>query len=171
MRERASKSLLAALALSAAALAGCASLLGPNSIAPGASAGDIRARYGAPTDERTLAGGQRAWDYVQGPQGFQTYRIVFDGDRVQRVEPLLTERNFIANIKAGETGRDDVLRAFGRPGSRITFPNLQDEVWTYRYRDVTMEMLNDVHISTATGKVTYYALYRDPAYANAIDSP
>lgn len=162
------RTLIAALALAAAGTSGCAVVFGPEA-AVGTPATDVRAKYGAPTDERTLTGGVRAWDYVQGPQGFRTYRVTFDsGDRVQRVEQILTQQNFL-NIKAGETSREDVARMFGRPGETTFYPLSDDEVWTYRYRDVTLEMLNDVHFSRSTGKVRYYALYRDPAYTNSFD--
>jgi outer membrane protein assembly factor BamE (lipoprotein component of BamABCDE complex) len=148
-------------------LSGCAAFTVPG-IQPGSSAAEVRAKAGAPSDERQLGGGGRAWDYVGGPQGFTTHRVSFDdNNRVRAVEQLLTERRFMM-IRAGESTRENVAELMGRPGSTMRFSNLNSEVWTYRYRDVTLEMLGDVHFDARTGKVLYYSLYRDPAYTSAI---
>jgi outer membrane protein assembly factor BamE (lipoprotein component of BamABCDE complex) len=154
-------------AIAAVALSGCAQLF-VSSIAPGASATDVRAKLGAPADERTLAGGVRAWDYVAGPLGYTTHRITFDAsNRVSSVSQLLTEQTF-RGIKRDESTRDDVLALIGRPRETMVFDRSQTEVWSYRYMDGTLEMLNDVYFSTTTGKVRYYALYRDPIAVNSI---
>ena len=145
-----------------------AALSVPN-VAVGSAAAAVRAQVGAPHDERTLADGSRAWDYLQGPAGFRTYRVVFDAsNRVRAVEQLLTEQRFLG-IRAGASTREDVGAMLGRPGSVSRYALSSSEVWTYRYRDHTFEMLNDVHFSSTTGRVLYYALYRDPAYNSAMD--
>jgi hypothetical protein len=150
-------------AIASAALVGCASLI-LEGTAPGTPASDLRARAGSPSEERELPGGVKAWYYVNGPCGWTTYRARFDAnDRVLDVAQVLTERNF-RTLVANQTTRDQVLQVLGRPGLVSRFPNLGEEVWTYRYRDVTLEMLHDEHFDTATGVLKYYTLYRDPAY-------
>jgi len=152
----------AALAL-AASLLGCA--LNAGRVVPGSSAADVRALAGSPSEQRSLPDGVKAWYYEMGPEGFTTYRIRLDAnDRVLDAEQVLTERNFRASLTAARTTREEVLDAFGRPALVTRFPNLAEEVWTYRYRDGTQEMLNDIHFEAATGIVRSYSLYPDPAY-------
>lgn len=149
------------------ALAGCASFYAPQ-VKPGTTATELRSRLGAPTDERRI-GGDRAWDYVFGPIGHETYRYVFDSsDRVKSVEQLLSESRF-RKITTGETTRDDMLSLYGRPMETMAFHRSNTEVWTYRYRDGSFEMLNDVTFAAGTGKVLYYALYLDPRVTASVD--
>jgi outer membrane protein assembly factor BamE (lipoprotein component of BamABCDE complex) len=146
------------------ALGGCGTLSAP-AVSPGTPAAEVQNKYGKPTDVRTV-GGAPAWDYVTGPEGFQTWRVNLDGaNRVRSVEPLLTERRFIA-LKQGAS-RADVETMFGRPLQVSKFPRLDAEVWTYRYKDLTMEMLADVYMSMRDGTVRYTSLYRDPAFTNS----
>ena len=158
------KSIRLALLITMLALLGaCAGFRAP-SIATGTSSADVRARLGAPTDERTLTGGVRAWDYVQGPLGFTTWRMVFDsGDRVSKVEQLLSNRNF-RSLQAGTSTKAEVMGALGRPGEVSSFPNLREEVWTYRFMDGSIYMLSEVHLDAGTGLVKYVTSYPDPAY-------
>jgi hypothetical protein len=153
----------AALAALASSLLGCA--LNASRIVPGSSAADVKALAGSPSEQRPLAGGLKAWYYVMGPEGWTTYRIRLDAnDRVLDVEQVLTEGNFRARLTANSTTRNDVLESFGRPALVTRFPNLAEEVWTYRYREGTREYLNDIHFEAATGIVKSYSLYPDPAY-------
>jgi len=148
----------------AAALAGCVS--GVTRVAPGASAADVRASAGAPTEERELGNGMKAWFYESGPNGWTTYRVRLDGTgHVVDREQVLTEKSFRAELMASKTSRNEVLDRLGRPSYVSRFPNLSEEVWTYRYLDGTLEMLNDVHIDAASGIVRSYSMYRDPAYS------
>lgn len=152
--------------LAALSGAGCASLFA-SSVAPGTPAADVRARIGAPTDQRTLADGTKAWDYATGPQGFVTTRMVFDtNDRLVRTEQLLDERHFRA-LTPGTT-KAEAQGLVGRPGEVSFFKNLNEEVWTYRFKDGTFEMLNDVHFGLTDGRLRYYSIYRDPAYSSAV---
>jgi hypothetical protein len=131
------------------------------------SSAQVRALVGAPTEERTLPDGSKAWYYVFGYSGFTTYRVRFDaGDRVIESRQVLTDADFHKYLIAGQTTRDDALREFGRPGVVNIFPNLNEVVWTYRWRDQTLEMLAELHFETSTGKLKYYSLYRDPIFAS-----
>lgn len=129
--------------------AGCAQFSIP-STAPGTSANDVKARLGTPSDERTI-GGAKAWDYAQGPQGFTTWRVLFDGsDRVAKVEQILTESR-ITSVNAGKLTRADVSNLLGRPLGVWKFAGGASEVWSYRFMDVNDRKLADVHFDGATG--------------------
>ncbi len=58
-----------ALWLVAAALVGCAA---PGSIAPNTSADVLVQKLGKPSDTRRNPQGGEYWDYVYGPEGFDT---------------------------------------------------------------------------------------------------
>jgi len=151
--------------LLAASIAGCA-LVALKQVPPGTPATEVQARAGAPTEKRALADGVKAWYYISGPLGWTTYRARFDvQDRLLDVDQVLTEAHFRA-LKEGKTSRSDVLQMLGSPALVMRYPNLGEEVWTYRYMDVTLEMLNDDHFDAASGVLKYYTLYRDPSYAS-----
>jgi len=135
-------------------------------VPPGATSAEVLARAGAPSEERTLPGGITAWYYESGPFGWTTYRTRFDpAKRLLGVEQVLSDAEF-RKLAPNQSRREDVLDLFGRPALVTRYPNLGEEVWTYRYRDVTLEMLNDDHFDMATGVLRYYTLYRDPAYTS-----
>ena len=147
--------------------AGCAQFSIP-STAPGTSANDVKARLGTPSDERTIAG-TKAWDYAQGPQGFTTWRVSFDGsDRVTNVEQLLTERR-ITSVNAGKLTRADVSNLLGRPLGVWKFAGGASEVWSYRFMDVNDRKLGVVYFDGATGLAKHTTTYLDPAYHGAIN--
>ncbi|MFN0300611.1 MAG: hypothetical protein ACKVQU_09685 [Burkholderiales bacterium] len=147
--------------------AGCAQFSIP-STAPGTSANDVKARLGTPSDERTI-GGTKAWDYVQGPQGFTTWRVLFDGsDRVAKVEQLLTESR-ITSVNAGKLTRADVSNLLGRPLGVWKFAGGASEVWSYRFMDANDRKLGDVYFDGATGIAKHTTTYLDPAYHGAIN--
>jgi hypothetical protein len=150
------------------ALAGCAEFNAAH-LSPGMSAAQVRAKAGAPSEERTLPDGSKTWYYAFGFSGFTTYRVRFDAnDRVIEDQQVLTEKNFLEHLIPNRTTREDVLRDFGRPGEVSRFANLNEVVWTYRWRDVTMEMLADLEFDAGTGALRSYSLYRDPAYVSGL---
>lgn len=145
---------------------GCAQFSVPTT-APGTSAADVKARLGTPSDERAI-GGAKAWDYVQGPQGFTTWRVLFDGsDRVAKVEQILTEGR-IMSVNTGKLTREDVSNLLGRPIEIGKFGGGASEVWTYRFMDVTDRKLGDVHFDAKSGVAKHAITYIDPAYSSAI---
>ncbi len=157
------KSWIGALAVLAAA--GCAQL-NASSTPPGMAANDVRSRLGAPTDMRTV-GAVKVWDYVNGPQGFTTWRMTFDNaDRVAKVEQILSAQR-IHSLKPDQDSRDDVSNLLGRPAETSRFAGTGIEVLTYRFIDVQDRMLGDVYIDAGTGKVKYTTIYLDPAYSTA----
>jgi hypothetical protein len=157
---------LALLVLAAVVLSACAALQAER-LRPGMSMSEVRARAGTPDDERALAGGVKVWDYVGGYTGWQTWRVSFNAEgEATDVEPLLTAARFRDQITPLRSRRDDVLRAFGRPGQAEVFARTGEEVLSYRFRDHTAETLCDIHIDLATGYVKRVHQYRDPAYAS-----
>jgi outer membrane protein assembly factor BamE (lipoprotein component of BamABCDE complex) len=153
------------LAIAVAVLMGLASCapLALQRISPGESTAEVRQAAGAPSEERILADGTKAWYYVYGPGGWTTYRVRFDPNgRARDVTQVLTEKNFREQLIADKTTRDQVAQAFGKPGLVMTFPNLQQEVWTWRWLDVTIPMKTDAYFDSKTGIVKYYTVYWDP---------
>ena len=58
----------------------------------------------------------------------------------------------------------EVMNTIGRPGLVSTFPNLREEVWTYRFIDGTINKLSDAYFDTGSGLFKYATSYPDPAY-------
>lgn len=151
-------------------LAGCVAIPGPSSVRTGDSTGQVRARLGAPAAERTLGSGDVAWYYVTGPSGFDTWRVVFGRDgAVSEYAQVLTARNFTALREA--ITRDAALDLLGPPMQRMTFARTATETWSYRWRDVTLEMIADVVFEARSGAVRDVWLYRDPAYSSTPSGP
>ena len=147
-------------------LAACHMVLSDR-IAPGMTEAEVQGRAGAPTEQRTLADGSTAWYYVNGPQGWTTYRVRFTKEgRVAEVAQVLTIDNFEKRIKPRYTNREQLAQELGRPASIAFFPRMDEEVWQYRYMEQTTEMLCDVHIDEGTGVVKRLDTYRDPAYTS-----
>jgi hypothetical protein len=155
---------IATLAL-AAGLAGCDYTYSPMKLAPGSSIDDVRRQMGAATEEKRLEDGSRVLWFVRGPQGFHTYKVLLDKDeKVTSIVQVLTESNF-KNIVSDQSKQDDVLELIGRPRERMTFPNLREEVWTWRYQDGTFNKLLHVHFGAVgtdkPGVVTKYVLEQE----------
>lgn len=156
------------LAALAVLIGGCASNpYGAARLASGTPLSAVESGLGKPTDVRTVNGAQ-VWDYVTGPKGFVTYRVSFDGaSRVRSVEQLLTEERFL-KLQPGRVKREDVAAMFGRPASVNTYPLPGNEVWMYRYRDVTFEKVADLYFRASDGVFLYSATYIDPEYWSGI---
>ncbi len=156
------------LVLTVLGLAGCSSLQ-VDRLKVGMLATEIRERAGAPSEERVRPDGSRTWYYVGGFTSFQTWRVTLDPrGEATAVEPLLSVENLRSRIQPKRSRRDDVLTDFGAPGQVQTFPALGEEVFSYRFRDRTLETLADVHIDRSTGYVKSVDIYRDPAYFSGL---
>lgn len=146
--------------IAAALLAGCDYTYGPNKLAPGSSIDDVRRQMGAATEEKRLPDGTRIWWYVRGPQGFHTYKILFDAnEKVTSITQVLTEANF-RNIVHDKSTKADVLELIGRPRETMPFPLKNEEVWTWRYQDGTFNKYLHVTFNPA-GVVTATALEQE----------
>jgi outer membrane protein assembly factor BamE (lipoprotein component of BamABCDE complex) len=146
-------------------LAACASNPAADSVRVGDSQAQVRQRLGVPGVERTLSGGVLAWYYPTGPSGFETWRVVFaPGGTVAEYAQVLTAANFLW-LREGAT-RDEALDRMGPPMERMSFWRTGTEAWTYRWRDVTFEMIGQPVFDEKTGAVQYVGIFRDPAYAS-----
>lgn len=131
----------------------------------GMSVNEVRDRAGSPSEERVRPDGGRTWYYVGGYTGWQTWRITFDPKgEATAVEPLLSVENIRASILPRRSLRDDVTTALGAPGQLQAYPGRREEVYSYRFRDRTLETIADVHIDQPTGYVKSVDIYRDPVY-------
>jgi hypothetical protein len=119
-------------AVIAAALSGCVAYGG---FVPGVSTmNDVRSRSGRPTEVRFSPGGDEIWEYATGPQGYETYVVVFDDNGVVRSDvQVLTEDN-IKRLVAGKTTRAEVRELLGRPGDAYVFGD--SEAWEWRFKPV-----------------------------------
>ena len=149
-----------------ALLAGCAALF--PSVPPGASKAEVEATLGKPVDVLTAPGGETVWQYPRGPVGQTTYMVAFGADgRAKGLRQVLTWENF-AGIQAGMT-RDEVRLALGRPGESVTYRNLGEEVWSYRYQiPVSTNRIFNVHFDAATGRVRSTSDQEDPLFTRPI---
>lgn len=131
--------------------------MSPQRITPGMTEQDARQAAGAPTEETRLPDGRKLWWYIRGPQGFTTHRVAFGGDgRVVDAAQVLNEASF-RRIAEGVSTRADVLAMLGRPRESARYPNLQEEVLTWRYQDGTFNKFLHVHCSP-DGVVRRYVL-------------
>jgi hypothetical protein len=145
-------------------LAGCSSFQ-VERLRVGMSATEVRERAGAPSEERVRADGGRTWYYAGGFTGWQTWRVAFDPKGLAiAVEPLLSVENIRSSILPRRSRRDDVTAALGAPGQIQNYPGRREEVYSYRFRDGTLETIADVHMDQSTGYVTSVDIYRDPVY-------
>jgi hypothetical protein len=117
-----------------ALLGGCASYSG-GGLKPGvATETEVRAVMGEPAAMWETPVGS-AWAYPRGPLGVETFLVRFDTDgKLALIEQVLDEEHF-AQIKADMT-QDDVLHVIGPPFQIMTFPNMNEVTWDYRFRDL-----------------------------------
>jgi hypothetical protein len=127
------RSSAASAIVAACLLAGCAGY-GPGDLKPGQPEADVRARMGEPTLQSRRPDGSARLDYGRGPYGKHGWRIDIDAaGRVQRIEQLLTERNFEAlPLQVDATA---VLERLGPPSERRVGWRGVGEVWSYRFED------------------------------------
>ncbi len=113
-------------------LGGCASF---SALLPGSSTGDeVIAKFGQPAGRRALAGGGEVLDYPREPAGLQNWRVTLSAEgRVRSVEQLVDEPYF-AKIRPGMS-RGEVLLTLGVISEERAYPNLQETVLSWRYRD------------------------------------
>ena len=154
------------ITLIAAALTACATMPRPDSVHVGDAHSRVRAQLGAPGAERKLASGELAWYYMTGPSGFETWRVVFGSNgAVAEYRQVLTMANF--EWMRDGASREQVLDRVGPPMQRMAFKNTSTEAWTYRWRDVTLEMISEAVFDDPTGAIKYVGIFRDPAYSSA----
>jgi outer membrane protein assembly factor BamE (lipoprotein component of BamABCDE complex) len=71
----------------------------------------------------------------------------------------LNEQSFVP-LAPATTTKDDVQRLVGKPLMSMTFPNLGEDVWDYRFLNGTRTYIAEVHFD-AQGRTKYYTTYPD----------
>ena len=126
---------LAAAALVAAALAGCAS--DPYNIQPGTPRAQVMERVGAPTTVYPLPQGGERLQYSRAPMGFQVTNVDLDSQgRVVSVIQELDELYFAQTIQIDKWTVEDVLRTYGRPYDISQVTSFKGNVWSWRYLQI-----------------------------------
>lgn len=118
--------------------AGCANFA---AIEPGASAQQIETLAGAPANVWKNADGSEVWEYPMGPSGVQTFMIDIGPDRAVRAVRQVLKEEYFSKVVAGMS-RDDVRRLLGRPKEVWYFPARDEEVWVWRYFEITYRFFN-----------------------------
>ena len=147
-------------------LAGCAMFAPP--LEPGATDGEVVARYGKPTaiypDGDTVL-----WEYVGGFWSQETYMARMGKDnRLISWEQVLTDEKF-GTLTIGKSNKKDVLKTVGQPfeTSRIRLNNY--EVWSYRYKqdgvwDSLMHVMFDDSGTVQKMEIGLDMLYEDRGF-------
>ena len=151
------------VALAAFSLSGCA-VFQPPSVPLAASTAQAEAIMGKPVDVVAAPGGDTVWQYPTGYYGEHTYLVTFGADRrVKAFSQALTPENF-AKIRQGMS-RAEIRLLFGAPFETVTYRNLREEVWSYRYLiPVADGRIFNVHFDAGTGLVRTTSDEFDPVY-------
>lgn len=126
---------------------------GLDKLAKGVSTeGDVRVVMGQPETVWEEEDGTRALQYPKGPEGVRTWEFTIDkSGKLKDYRQLLTTENF-SQVTPGMS-KDEVRRMLGKPRSIAQFKLKNEEVWDWRYQDVTVPSLFNVHFDMGTGKV------------------
>lgn len=124
-------SLFRILLLSAALLlAACAT---PQSLTPGTTLDQARAKLGNPTGSYSLSGGGTRLQYSNQPFDQSVWNADFDAQgRLARVEQMMSDDAF-SKVQSGKDTQNDVLRDFGRPADTFFYRLRNESAWMYRY--------------------------------------
>lgn len=113
-------------------LAGCAT---PDSIKPGESEVDVRARFGRPDSEFVLPEGGRRLEYNRGEFMQRSWMVDIDArGRVEQIDQVRDEDHF-ARLKPGVDDQATTRRALGTPYKIEYYPPSKLTAWLYPYRE------------------------------------
>jgi hypothetical protein len=142
-----------------AALASCAMMRSPASLAPGTTIAEARQTFGAGDEYALPDGGTR----LAFRRGRDTYMLDFDANgRLLRSSQVLTPPSF-ATIQPGMS-KTDVLTRLGQPAFVFPVGYQQLQVWNYRFGGLEGDcMVFQISFSNATGAVTEAGQGPDPA--------
>lgn len=153
-RRAGSLAMLAALALSALVLAGCAN--DPTRIQPGTTAAETLQRLGAPTGRYPLNGGGERLQYSRMPAGYEVIDIDVDAaGKVVSATQVLSEARFDQDIRVNQWRQNDVMAFYGRPYEISRVSAFDGAVWTWRYKAVNERRMLYIYIDP-TGVVRRY---------------
>ncbi|HZW21150.1 outer membrane protein assembly factor BamE domain-containing protein [Noviherbaspirillum sp.] len=117
------------------------------------SEADVRLVMGQPETVWEEDDGTRNLQYPKGPEGVRTWEFTIDkSGKLKDYRQLLTKENF-SKVTQGMS-RDEVRRLLGKPRTVAQFKLKNEEVWDWRYQDMTMPRLFNVHFDMSSGKVT-----------------
>ena len=154
---------MGAMVTAALLLSGCAGLMREAPPA-GAPLPEVLAKLGQPTEVYREPDGGQDLEYRGQPMGqFQWIARIGPDGRLLAYEQVLTSAAF-AKVKVDHTGKDEILRMFGRPAeiSRVRFHDY--EVWSYRYKEAGVwNSMMSVHFDEA-GIVRQMLNGPDPMY-------
>ena len=158
---------LAAFALAAALLAGCALRpYSPTGVPARASRDEVLHLMGPPTAVYTMPDGHERLEYNRMPAGKHTFMLDLDATgHLAHWENVLDENHF-AGILPGMT-RPDVLRLIGPPTftSHYFLPR-KGITWLYRFDTIQRCILFEVDFDAATGEVREGDYPPDPGCAD-----
>ncbi len=121
------------IAFYAAAIAMLAACATPQSLAPGTTLEQARARLGSPTGSYSLAGGGTRLQYSNQPFDQSVWNADFDAQgRLVRTEQMMSDAAF-ARVQSGQDTRNEVLRDFGQPADTFVYRLRDESAWMYRY--------------------------------------
>ncbi len=117
-------------AVACSALAACAT---PQSLTPGTTLDQARAKLGNPTASYPLAGGGTRLQYSNQPFDQSVWNADFDAQgRLARVEQMMSDDAF-SRVQSGKDTRNEVLRDFGQPAEAFDYRLRNESAWMYRY--------------------------------------
>lgn len=141
-----------AMATLLATLVGCAS--DPARLPEGLTRAQALERLGSPTATYPLPDGERL-QYSREPAGQQVFNVDIDASgRVRAVQQVLDENRFDV-IAVNQWREADLLRQFGQPAEIGRVHSFDGVVWTWRFRQITLDRLLHVFIDRS-GTVRRY---------------
>ena len=139
---------LAAAALVAAALGGCAGE--PTRLPAGVSRAEAVSRLGEPTGAYPLPGGGERLQYSRAPAGFEVNNVDLDASgHVVSVRQELDDAMFDRTVQPGVWRVADVLRTYGHPFEITQVSSFNGAVWTWRYKSLNTPRLFYIYIDPA----------------------
>ena len=121
------------IVLFAAALSALAACATPQSLAPGTTLDQARARLGNPTGSYSLPGGGTRLQYSNQPFDQSVWNADFDAQgRLVRAEQVMSDAAF-ARVQSGKDTSNEVLRDFGQPAETFVYKLRDESAWMYRY--------------------------------------
>ena len=118
------------LVAAASMLAACAT---PQSLAPGTTVEQARAKLGNPTGTYALPTGGTRLQYSNQPFDQSVWNANFDAQgRLASVEQMMSDAAF-SRVQSGKDTQVDVLRDFGRPADTFFYKLRNESAWMYRY--------------------------------------
>ena len=115
-------------------------------------------RFGKPNAVWRNSDGSEVWEYPRGytrvANGDEKFLIEIGTDQtVRRVRQVLAEE-YLSKVRVGMS-HDDVQRILGTPREVAIFDRLNEEVWTWPYREppAPADMLFHVYFDRTSGTV------------------